>query len=39
MIFYIGLVLIGAGLWISLEMYRAPWYDEKTNTFYKKRKK
>ena len=39
MIFYICIGLIGEGLWIALEIYRAPWYDEKTNTFYKKPKK
>ena len=36
---YIAIGLIGTGLWIAYEIYTAPWYDEDTNTFYKKRKK
>ena len=36
---YIAIGLIGTALWIAYEIYTAPWYDEDTNTFYKKRKK
>ena len=36
---YIAIGMIGTALWIAYEIYRAPFYDEDTDTFYKKRKK
>lgn len=36
---YIAIGLIGTWIWIAYEVKCAPYYDEDTNTFYKKRKK
>jgi hypothetical protein len=36
MLLYIGIGLIGTGLWIAYEIYRAPYYDEEKNIFYDK---
>jgi hypothetical protein len=39
MLLYIGIGLLGTGLWIAYEICTAPFYDEDTDTFYKKPKK
>jgi hypothetical protein len=36
---YIVIGLIGTWIWIAYEIKNAPYYDEDTDTFYKKRKK
>ena len=36
---YIEIGLICTWIWIAYEFKCAPYYNEKTNTFYKKRKK
>jgi hypothetical protein len=36
---YIAIGLVGTWIWIAYEVKRAPYYDEDTNTFYKKPKK
>ena len=35
---YIAIGIVGTWIWILYEVKTAPYYDEKTNTFYKKRK-
>ena len=36
---YIIIGLVGTWIWIAYEIKNAPYYDEDTKTFYKKRKK
>lgn len=36
---YIAIGIVGTWIWILYEAKTAPYYDEKTNTFYKKTKK
>lgn len=36
---YILIGFVGTWIWIAYETKNAPYYDEDTNTFHKKRKK